>query len=305
MNKLLTISIAASSASASTTRPSIPWHPHMENKYVNDNSTRRWVDPFRSEPHYRNMPKLCYALPVCKNGYFSDVFVAFERQLTNWEWQFDDTEASIYWRTLVQRVVHNVYNDKKIEQHLNPHKFLEWLVQINVCMPAFLLASTFHLYMAGVNPDDKTQWRQDTLQHQTLVTLRILENMEKACGERQYRDYLVGTIRLSTEHIKYMLNQLTHTSNMLTRKVDMKDAYILDKTVEPIERGLFAGQIGRADIGTMYPYDIIDIGVHRGADSLLKKNLKNISGTYVSPGSGCVVKKHSVGYVELVFGCLS
>ena len=37
----------------------------------------------------------------------------------------------------------------------------------------------------------------------------------------------------------------------------------------------------------------------------LKKNLKNISGTYVSPGSGCVVKKHSVGYVELVFGCLS
>ena len=37
----------------------------------------------------------------------------------------------------------------------------------------------------------------------------------------------------------------------------------------------------------------------------LKKNLKTISGTYVSPGSGCVVKKHSVGYVELVFGCLS
>ena len=37
----------------------------------------------------------------------------------------------------------------------------------------------------------------------------------------------------------------------------------------------------------------------------LKKTLKNISGTYVSPGSGCVGKKHSVGYVELVFGCMS
>ena len=37
----------------------------------------------------------------------------------------------------------------------------------------------------------------------------------------------------------------------------------------------------------------------------LKKNLENISGTYVSPGSGCVGKHHSVGYVELVFGCLS
>ena len=37
----------------------------------------------------------------------------------------------------------------------------------------------------------------------------------------------------------------------------------------------------------------------------LKKNLKNISGAYMSPGSGCVDKKHFVGYVELVFGCLS
>ena len=37
----------------------------------------------------------------------------------------------------------------------------------------------------------------------------------------------------------------------------------------------------------------------------LKKNLKNISGTYISPGSVCVGKKHSVGYVGLVFGCLS
>ena len=35
----------------------------------------------------------------------------------------------------------------------------------------------------------------------------------------------------------------------------------------------------------------------------LKKNLENISGTYMSPGSGCVSKKHSVGYVELVLGC--
>ena len=35
----------------------------------------------------------------------------------------------------------------------------------------------------------------------------------------------------------------------------------------------------------------------------LKKNLKNISGTYVSPGSGCVVKNHSVGYVDVVLGC--
>ena len=38
---------------------------------------------------------------------------------------------------------------------------------------------------------------------------------------------------------------------------------------------------------------------------MLKKNLKNISGTYISPWSGCVGKSHSVGYVELVFGCLS
>ena len=37
----------------------------------------------------------------------------------------------------------------------------------------------------------------------------------------------------------------------------------------------------------------------------LKKNLENISGTYVSPGSGCVDKKHFVGYVELVLGCMS
>ena len=37
----------------------------------------------------------------------------------------------------------------------------------------------------------------------------------------------------------------------------------------------------------------------------LKKNLKSISGAYMSPGSGCVDKKHFVGYVELVFGCLS
>ena len=35
----------------------------------------------------------------------------------------------------------------------------------------------------------------------------------------------------------------------------------------------------------------------------MKKNLENISGTYVSPGSGCVGQKHSIGYVELVFGC--
>ena len=41
------------------------------------------------------------------------------------------------------------------------------------------------------------------------------------------------------------------------------------------------------------------------ATPLLKKNLKSISGTYVSPGSGCVGKKHSVGYVELAFGCMS
>ena len=27
------------------------------------------------------------------------------------------------------------------------------------------------------------------------------------------------------------------------------------------------------------------------------------SGTYISPGGGCVVKKHSVGYVDLVLGC--
>ena len=37
----------------------------------------------------------------------------------------------------------------------------------------------------------------------------------------------------------------------------------------------------------------------------VEEKLKNISGTYVSPGSGCVGKNHSVGYVELVFGCLS
>ena len=36
----------------------------------------------------------------------------------------------------------------------------------------------------------------------------------------------------------------------------------------------------------------------------LKKNLENISCIYISPGSGCVGKNHSVGYVELVFGCL-
>ena len=30
---------------------------------------------------------------------------------------------------------------------------------------------------------------------------------------------------------------------------------------------------------------------------------RKISGTYISPGSGCVGKKHSVGYVELVLGC--
>ena len=38
---------------------------------------------------------------------------------------------------------------------------------------------------------------------------------------------------------------------------------------------------------------------------MLKKNLENISGAYMSPGSGCVGKKHSVGYVEFLFGCLS
>ena len=41
------------------------------------------------------------------------------------------------------------------------------------------------------------------------------------------------------------------------------------------------------------------------AQKELKKNLKSISGTYVSPVSGCVGKKHSVGYVELVLGCMS
>ena len=37
----------------------------------------------------------------------------------------------------------------------------------------------------------------------------------------------------------------------------------------------------------------------------VEEKLKNISGTYVSPGSGCVDKKHFVGYVELVLGCMS
>ena len=37
----------------------------------------------------------------------------------------------------------------------------------------------------------------------------------------------------------------------------------------------------------------------------VEEKLKNISGTYMSPGSGCVGKKHSVGYVELVLGCMS
>ena len=37
----------------------------------------------------------------------------------------------------------------------------------------------------------------------------------------------------------------------------------------------------------------------------LKKNFESISVAYISPGSGCVSKSHSVGYVELVFECLS
>ena len=37
----------------------------------------------------------------------------------------------------------------------------------------------------------------------------------------------------------------------------------------------------------------------------VEEKLKNISGTYISPGSGCVDKKHFVGYVELVLGCMS
>ena len=37
----------------------------------------------------------------------------------------------------------------------------------------------------------------------------------------------------------------------------------------------------------------------------LKKISKSISGAYMSPGSGCVDKKHFVRYVDLVFGCLS
>ena len=37
----------------------------------------------------------------------------------------------------------------------------------------------------------------------------------------------------------------------------------------------------------------------------VEEKLKNISGAYISPGSGCVDKKHFVGYVELVLGCMS
>ena len=37
--------------------------------------------------------------------------------------------------------------------------------------------------------------------------------------------------------------------------------------------------------------------------SKLKKNLKSISGTYISPGSGCVGKTRSVGYPYVIFGC--
>ena len=35
----------------------------------------------------------------------------------------------------------------------------------------------------------------------------------------------------------------------------------------------------------------------------LKKNLENISGTYISPGSVCVGRNNCVGYVEVVFWC--
>ena len=60
------------------------------------------------------------------------------------------------------------------------------------------------------------------------------------------------------------------------------------------------------DLSFDYDAVIFAASVHKNrAVDELKKNLINISGTYVSPGSGCVVKKHSVGYVELVFGCLS
>ena len=45
--------------------------------------------------------------------------------------------------------------------------------------------------------------------------------------------------------------------------------------------------------------------IGKGRYTRLKKNLENISGAYVSPGSGCVDKKHFVGYVDLVFGCMS
>ena len=34
----------------------------------------------------------------------------------------------------------------------------------------------------------------------------------------------------------------------------------------------------------------------------LKKNVENISGAYIRPGSECVDKKHFVGHVQLVFG---
>ena len=37
----------------------------------------------------------------------------------------------------------------------------------------------------------------------------------------------------------------------------------------------------------------------------VEEKFGNILGAYMSPGSGCVDKKHFVVHVELVFGCLS
>ena len=69
-----------------------------------------------------------------------------------------------------------------------------------------------------------------------------------------------------------------------------------------LHRYLFAGACGVANSQSGAQTDD-NLAACEGCSPELKKKLKNISGIYISSGGGCVGKKHSVGYVELVLGC--
>jgi len=185
--------------------------------------------------------------------------MAWEKQLADWHW-VNEPEFSAFIRAFlpVYEYLHmNIIgrNQRYIFDNSTP----SGLMQMDTCLPSYLLAAHLFFLSSGNNPDIirlSYTMEEDYFEGLSLLN-RTLYTIEAECGKEQYRDFLFSTIRLSTEHIRYNIMQIKSMRDTLDTNILNTDAYL--------SQGIHKLHTHPKLLGR---FEVADFGVHRGADSL-------------------------------------